>query len=83
MSFELRGQLLKSVLRQIETSTNKYLEKHFDSEIKVVLTIDDTDKVEVSIQKNGHECVFAQLSKGQRQLLKLCFGISVMFRNRQ
>ena len=33
---------------------------------------------EVSIQKDGNEASFTQLSKGQRQILKLAFGCAVM-----
>lgn len=78
ISFELRAELLKRVVREIEKQTNIYLDKHFDSELKVQFIIENSDKLEIKIEKNGHDCVFKQLSKGQRQLLKLCFGVSVM-----
>lgn len=78
ISFELRALLLRNVIKEVETSTNRYLEKHFDSEFKVQFDMENSDKLNIVIQKNGNECVFRQLSKGQRQLLKLCFGVSVM-----
>jgi DNA repair exonuclease SbcCD ATPase subunit len=78
MSFELRGELLKKAVNQIETSTNDYLEKYFDAEIRVTFSLEDADNLEVTIQKSGFECSFKQLSKGQRQLLKLCFSVSIM-----
>ena len=58
--------------------TNNYLTEYFDAEIKVLFSLASSDKLEVSITKDGNHCSFAQLSKGQRQLLKLCFGVAVM-----
>lgn len=77
LSFNLRGELLSNAVHEVESATNNYLEKHFDSEIKVSFTL-DADSLEVSIQKSGYECSYSQLSKGQRGLLKLCFVLSVM-----
>lgn len=78
LSFELRGELMRKTVREIEASTNIYLDKHFDSEIRVHFLMENSDDLEVLIQKSGFECSFRQLSKGQRQLLKLCFAVSVM-----
>ncbi len=78
LSFELRGLLLHRAVQQIEELTNQYLEKYFDSEIKVSFSLEDADKLTVSLQKNGHECVYKQLSKGQRALLRLSFVVAVM-----
>jgi len=75
---EFRGLLIKNTVQDLETNTNKFLTNHFDAEITIALNIVDADKLEVSVQKDGNECVYSQLSKGQRQLLKLCFGVSVM-----
>jgi DNA repair exonuclease SbcCD ATPase subunit len=36
------------------------------------------DHLEVLIDKSGYTSNFKQLSKGQRQLLKLCFSVAVM-----
>lgn len=77
LSFELRGELLKKSVRDIETSTNNILDRHFDAELRVAFTL-DADELEVSIKKSGYDCVYRQLSKGQRQLLKLAFVVSIM-----
>lgn len=73
-----RSTLAEQTVEQLEQNTNDLLSRHFDAEIKVEFQIEDADKLEVAITKDGHSCVYSQLSKGQRQLLKLCFGISVM-----
>lgn len=78
LSFDLRGILLRNAVKAIQDSTNGYLERYFDSEFKVAFELVDADSLEVDIQKNGYSCVYKQLSKGQRQLLKLCFSVSVM-----
>lgn len=77
ISSELRGELVKRAVAEIEEATNGYLERYFESELKVTFNV-SSDEVEVEIQKNGHDCVYRQLSKGQRGLLKLCFAVSVM-----
>jgi DNA repair exonuclease SbcCD ATPase subunit len=77
LSFQLRGELLKKAVMEIEESTNRYLETYFDAELRVAFTLDGDD-LEVSIQKSGYDCVYRQLSKGQRGLLKLAFVVSVM-----
>lgn len=73
----LRGELLKNAVHSIESETNRYLETYFDAEIKVTFTVDDADNLDVGIQKSGYECSYTQLSKGQRQLLKLSFSLAV------
>lgn len=70
--------LVKNVITELQNSTNKLLNDHFDAEIRVQFTADSSDKLDVTIFKDGNECVYTQLSKGQRQLLRLTFGISVM-----
>lgn len=75
---ELRKECVKSCVVEIQTRTNDLLTRFFDAEIKVVFTADEADKIDVQIFKDGNSCVYTQLSKGQRQMLKLCFGISVM-----
>lgn len=71
-----RANLVTNTIRSLQDTTNGLLAKHFDSEIQV--EFDSTEDVEVSIIKDGNQCVYSQLSKGQRQLLKLCFAVSVM-----
>lgn len=75
---DLRSILIKNSILSLESETNRLLERHFDAEIKIELQIQESDKLEVNIQKDGNVASFTQLSKGQRQLLKLCFGVAVM-----
>lgn len=75
---ELRGIIIAKITSYLEKSTNDFLNNHFDAEIRIKLSSENTDKLEVSIFKDGNVCSYTQLSKGQRQLLKLCFGVSVM-----
>lgn len=75
---ELKGTLLNNAVSDLETQTNHYLEKYFDSEFRVRFSLDGSDDLTVTINKGGYECTYRQLSKGQRRLLTLCFGISVM-----
>jgi DNA repair exonuclease SbcCD ATPase subunit len=77
-SFAWRGRLLANKIKQIETQANAYLEKHFDAEIRIALRLENQDKLNVQIQKSGNIASFTQLSKGQRCMLKLSFGISLM-----
>lgn len=78
LSFDLRGTLLKRSVKSIEQETNRILDKYFDSNIRVDFTIEDGDELDVSIVVNSNDSVFTQLSKGQRCLLKLCFGVAIM-----
>lgn len=73
-----RAVLISNTISNLEASTNKFLSDYFDAEIRVSFSVEEADKVEVSIFKDGNACVYTQLSKGQRCLLKLCFAISVM-----
>lgn len=73
-----RTTLISSAISDLETKTNDLLTQHFDAEIRVLFDAKDADKLEATITKDGNECSYAQLSKGQRQLLKLCFGVAVM-----
>jgi len=73
-----RSELIENTVESLETETTRLLREHFEGEISVGFTITDSDKLEVSINKDGNEAAYTQLSKGQRQMLKLCFGIAVM-----
>lgn len=75
---DFRGVTIKNTISNIESQTNKLLTDYYDSEIKVVFDVAEADKLDVMIYKDGNICSYTQLSKGQRQLLKLCFGVSVM-----
>lgn len=77
LSFDLRGVLLQQAVKTIEDNTNRILESYFDGEIRVGFTLSGGDDLEVEVQKNGYPCSYLQLSKGQRQLLKLAFVVSV------
>lgn len=78
LSSVLRAKLLEQVTCEIENLTNSYLLKHFDSELSVQFAVDNSDNLQVVIQKSGYECSYKQLSKGQRGLLKLTFGLAIM-----
>ncbi len=75
---QFRGAIVKRAIKDLEQKTNNLLDKHFDAELRVGFDIAQADKLEVEITKDGNNCSYSQLSKGQRQLLKLCFGVSVM-----
>ena len=73
-----RSTLIQNSINQLQDTTNRFLADYFDAEIQVEFESQENDKLEALIQKDGHSCSFTQLSKGQRQLLKLCFAVSVM-----
>ncbi len=73
-----RATLITGTMGFIQDKTNSLLSDYFDGELKVIFDVKQADKLDVLIYKDGNECTFTQLSKGQRQLLKLTFGISVM-----
>lgn len=75
---DFRGVTIKNTIGHLEDQTNRLLSDHFDAEIRVTFDVIDADKLDVTILKDGNICSFTQLSKGQRQLLKLCFAVSVM-----
>jgi DNA repair exonuclease SbcCD ATPase subunit len=75
---DLRVAQVKSTVEELETRTNKVLSDNYDAEMTVKFVLDNNEKLEVEIFKDGHASVYSQLSKGQRQLLKLSFGLSVM-----
>jgi len=73
-----RSELVRTTVKYLEATTVSHLRDFFEGEITVELDIQDRDKLDISIRKNGNECSYTQLSKGQRQMLKLCFGAAVM-----
>lgn len=77
-SFELRGHMMEQAVGTIESSTNAYLEKYFDATLRIELNLEDSDKLEVTILNNGHNCPFRSLSGGERTMLKLAFALSLM-----
>lgn len=75
---DFRSICVKRTIVYLETQTNKLLSDHFDAEIKVKFSTAAADKLDIEIYKDGNVCSYSQLSKGQRQLLKLTFGVAVM-----
>lgn len=78
LSYILRSKLLKDTVYLIQSITNSYLEKYFNGEIRIEFSCKNSDTLDVTIEKNGYKCEYTQLSKGQRGILKLCFGVAVM-----
>lgn len=77
LTSDLRGVLLENAIREVEHEANRIIEEFFDSIFRITLTLSGDD-LEVIIHKDGRECSFTQLSKGQRQLLNLAYSIAVM-----
>lgn len=73
-----RSQIIATNIESLETNTNDILTNYFDAEINVSFSATIADKVEVGIQKDGNLASYTQLSKGQRCMLKLAFGVAVM-----
>lgn len=72
----MRSNLLINTVGSLEEQTNNLLAEYFDAEIKISLTIAGGDELHTQVFKSGSLCSFTQLSKGQRCILKLCFGIA-------
>ncbi len=75
---DFRGALVKNTIDYITSKTNGLLTDYFDGELSLTLEIEGADKLDVTIHKDGNVATFTQLSKGQRQILKLCFSVAVM-----
>lgn len=75
---DFRAAAITNTIKDVEIKTNQLLTDNFDAEIRVTFDVAKADKLEVSIFKDGNTCSYIQLSKGQRCLLKLCFGVAVM-----
>lgn len=78
VSDDLRGACIARAVSFLEAHTDELLSSHFEDEIRVEFNVADSDKLDVIIYKDGNTCTYSQLSKGQRQLLKLTFGVAVM-----
>lgn len=70
--------LLERAVKGAETLINKFLETYFESEFKITFDLVSADTLDVSIHKNSYPCSYSQLSKGQRQILKLSFVVAIM-----
>ncbi len=75
---DYRSLSISNTIAGVEDKTNQLLTDYFDAEIKVTFTAEYADKLDISITKNGNVASYTQLSKGQRCLLKLCFGVSII-----
>lgn len=79
-SFELRATMLERAKNELANKTNEYLEKFFDAELRIQLTFEGSDKLNVDIMNEGYPCPYKQLSGGERCMLKLAFNLSLMKR---
>lgn len=75
---DFRSASINNTIKDLENNTNQILTDHYDAEFRVSFTVVDADKLEIDIYKDGNACSYTQLSKGQRCLLKLSFGLPVM-----
>lgn len=74
----LRSCMISNNVDFIQDRINYYLTKYFDSLFSVQFIIDSSENLDVILQKGVHSCSYGQLSKGQRQLLRLLFSVSVV-----
>ncbi len=74
----VRKILIETAMNEVEAETNRLMTKHFDSVMRIEFKAEQFDDLDVLISKDGNSCSYTQLSKGQRQLLKLCFAIACM-----
>lgn len=79
-SFELRANMLERAKNELADKTNAYLEKYFDADLRIKLTFEGSDKLNVDITKDGYNCPYKQLSGGERCMLKLAFNLCLMKR---
>lgn len=73
-----RGVLVTRAVHSLEIETNSILASKLDSGLQVQFQVAEFEKLEVTISKDGNEASFSQLSKGQRQMLRLAFSVSCM-----
>jgi exonuclease SbcC len=72
----MKDKIMESSVKNVESKTNEILDTHFDSEIRIAFSVEH-ENFDTVVYKSGHVASFTQLSKGQRQLLKLAFGVAV------
>lgn len=77
-SFFLRGMLLQSAVRSLNERTNVYLEKYFDADLRIRLTLKNDDELDVEINNKGYTCPYRQLSGSERRMLSFAFSIAFM-----
>lgn len=74
----IKTNLFSISLERLQNTINDLIEAHFEIPMKVTFIASTADDFDVEILFNGNQSSYYQLSKGQRQMLKLCFGVSVM-----
>lgn len=73
-----RSSKLNMAMASVQSRTNQILSDYFEGILTVKFDTATNDRVDVAIMKDGNTASFQQLSKGQRAVLKLAFGVSVM-----
>lgn len=73
-----RAHLVADTINHLQNRTNDLLSRYFDGELVVQFTPEELDKLDIAVYKDGNHCSYQQLSKGQRHMLKLCLGVSMM-----
>lgn len=73
-----RQSAVKDTIKALERQTNAFLDEHFEAEMRVTFDLQPGEKIETTILKDGNTASYTQLSKGQRRVLNLCFGVAVM-----
>lgn len=75
---ELYDAQLDNNLVLMVQDTNHVLSNVLHLPLSLQFNFNDKNKLEVSLFMSGEECSFAQLSKGQQQLLQLSFCLAIM-----
>lgn len=75
---QVRIDLLNRSVLTLEQETNRILETYFDAVLRVDFDLIQGDILHCGLSKDGNNCDYKQLSKGQRGLLKLAFSAAVM-----
>lgn len=76
MTAVVRQACIETTIYDIQTETNRLLATYFAAIIRIEFRAGTFDKLDVTVFKDGNECSYTQLSKGQRQLLRLCFVVA-------
>lgn len=73
----LKVSVFDQTTKNLQDNVNTVLQTYFSSALQISLKAVQDDMT-LTIINDSYECSFGQLSKGQRQLLRLSFAISVM-----
>lgn len=74
---EARERKTLGAISFIEAKVNEVLSTYYASELSIKLSLEGQDAIEIEVLKDGNLCSYSQLSKGQRQLLKLSLSVAV------